>query len=58
MRLLSGVFIVGAILASATAAGAQDIDWQKVDGTFGRKAAVWPMSIDMAFPEARPNGDA
>jgi|SRR5690348_6073695 uncharacterized protein DUF1259 len=31
---------VGAILASATVAGAQNIDWQKVDAAIGRKANV------------------
>jgi hypothetical protein len=40
MRVLSGVLFVGAVLGSATAAGAEDIDWQKVDAAFGRKAAV------------------
>jgi Domain of Unknown Function (DUF1259) len=40
MRVLSGVLFAGAVLASATAAGAEDVDWQKVDAAFGRKAAV------------------
>jgi hypothetical protein len=40
MRLLSAGLFVGAILLSATAAGAQDIDWEKVDGALGRKGAV------------------
>jgi len=39
MRLVAA-FFSGAILMSATAAGAQEIDWQKVDNAFGRKAAV------------------
>ena len=39
MRLVAA-FFSGAILMSATAASAQEIDWQKVDDAFGRKAAV------------------
>lgn len=40
MRLVSAFLFGGAILASATAAGAQEVDWQKVDDAIGRKAAV------------------
>jgi len=40
MRFASALLIGGAILTSTTAAFAQDIDWQKVDDAFGRKAAV------------------
>jgi hypothetical protein len=40
MRLLSGLLFAGAIVAFATAAGAQDIDWAKVDAAFSRKSAV------------------
>jgi uncharacterized protein DUF1259 len=40
MHFLSALLIGGAILSSATAVFAQDIDWQKVDDAFGRKAAV------------------
>jgi hypothetical protein len=40
MRFASALLIGGAILTSATAAFAQDIDWQKVDDAFGRKAAI------------------
>jgi Domain of Unknown Function (DUF1259) len=40
MRFVSALLIGGAILTSTTAAFAQDIDWQKVDEAFGRKAAV------------------
>jgi hypothetical protein len=40
MRFASALLIGGAILTSTTAAFAQDIDWQKVDEAFGRKAAV------------------
>jgi biotin operon repressor len=39
MRLVSVLF-AGAMLAFPTLAGAQDIDWQKVDDAFGRKPAV------------------
>jgi Domain of Unknown Function (DUF1259) len=40
MRFASALLIGGAILTSTTAVFAQDIDWQKVDEVFGRKAAV------------------
>jgi Domain of Unknown Function (DUF1259) len=40
MRFASALLIGGVILTSTTAAFAQDIDWQKVDEAFGRKAAV------------------
>jgi Domain of Unknown Function (DUF1259) len=40
MRFVSALLIGGAILTSTTAVFAQDIDWQKVDEAFGRKAAV------------------
>jgi hypothetical protein len=40
MRLLSGLLFAGAIVAFATAAGAQDIDWAKVDAAFSRKSAI------------------
>jgi hypothetical protein len=40
MRFASALLIGGAILSSVTAVFAQDIDWQKVDEAFGRKAAV------------------
>jgi hypothetical protein len=40
MRFASALLIGGTILTSTTAAFAQDIDWQKVDEAFGRKAAV------------------
>ncbi|MEA2879400.1 MAG: hypothetical protein QOF14_4596 [Hyphomicrobiales bacterium] len=39
MRTILAI-LIGAVLASATPAGAQDIDWAKVDEAFGRKAAV------------------
>ena len=40
MRFAAVLLIGGAILTSTTATFAQDIDWQKVDDAFGRKAAV------------------
>src|SRR5580692_7099211 len=40
MRFASALLIGGAILTSTSAVFAQDIDWQKVDEAFGRKAAV------------------
>jgi hypothetical protein len=39
MRVIT-VFAIGAAAAFATAAGAQEIDWSKVDDAFGRKPAV------------------
>ena len=52
MRLLSGMLFVGAVVASATAAGAQDIDWQKVDAAFGRKANVTADVHRYGFPRS------
>src|SRR5580700_5193648 len=40
MRFASALLIGGAILTSTSAVFAHDIDWQKVDEAFGRKAAV------------------
>ena len=40
MRMFSTLLLGSAIVASVTAAGAQDIDWQKVDAALGRKPAV------------------
>jgi hypothetical protein len=40
MRGILALLFGSAILVSATSAGAQEIDWQKVDAAFGRKAAV------------------
>jgi hypothetical protein len=42
--------LIGAILASAAPAGAQDIDWSKVDEAFGRKAAVTADVHRYGFP--------
>src|SRR5215469_7970126 len=40
MRFVRSLIVVGAICASTSMAGAQAIDWQRVDDAFGRKAAV------------------
>src|SRR3954451_14528582 len=40
MRGIFALLFGSAVLVSATSAGAQEIDWQKVDTAFGRKAAV------------------
>ena len=40
MRIVSLLLIGSAVLASATIARAQEVDWQKVDEAFGRKPAV------------------
>jgi hypothetical protein len=40
MRILTALLFSGVIVASVTAACAQDFDWQKVDEAFGRKPAV------------------
>src|SRR5215469_15814403 len=42
--------IVGAVCASTSMAGAQVIDWQKVDDAFGRKAAVSGDAHRYGFP--------
>lgn len=40
MQRLVALLIGGAIMFSAAAAGAQTLDWEKVDAAFGRKPAV------------------
>jgi hypothetical protein len=40
MRVLLSLVVPGVLALAASAAGAQEIDWQKVDAAFGRKAAV------------------
>jgi hypothetical protein len=40
MRVILALLFGGAVSTLATAAHAQEIDWQKVDAAFGRKAAV------------------
>jgi hypothetical protein len=52
MRLLSAGLFVGAILVSATAAGAQDIDWEKVDAALGRKGAASADVRRYGFPRS------
>lgn len=52
MRLISGMLFAVSVLASATAAGAQDIDWQKVDAAFGRKANVSADVHRYGFPRS------
>ena len=52
MRLLSGMLFAGGVLASATAAGAQDIDWEKVDAALGRKGAASADVYRYGFPRS------
>jgi len=54
MRFVLPAMILGAALAaSASAACAQDVDWQKVDAAFGRKAAVVSGDVHRyAFPRS------
>src|SRR5262245_40778804 len=40
MRVIHALLIGGALATLVNAAHAQEIDWQKVDAAFGRKAAV------------------
>ena len=40
MRVLTALTVIYAVVASATATFAQDVDWQKVDDAIGRKPAV------------------
>ncbi len=40
MRIFAAALVSGAVVASATMAHAQSVDWQKVDDAFGRKAAA------------------
>lgn len=40
MRVLLSMLIGGAVVISATAARAQEIDWQRVDAALGRTASV------------------
>jgi Domain of Unknown Function (DUF1259) len=52
MRLLPGMLFFGAVLASATAAAAQDIDWQKVDAALGRQANITADVHRYGFPRS------
>src|SRR5215469_14467162 len=40
MRVLSMLLVGANLLATVSGACAQEVDWQKVDDTFGRKAAA------------------
>lgn len=40
MRRIVSLLVAGAVVALASAAAAQEIDWQKVDAALGREAAV------------------
>ena len=52
MRVLS-LLLFGGMLVAATSAGAQNIDWQKVDDTFGRKPAAVSGEVHRyGFPRA------
>jgi biotin operon repressor len=46
------MLFAGAVLASATAAGAEDVDWQKVDAAFGRKGTVSADVHRYGFPRS------
>jgi hypothetical protein len=52
MRFLSGMLFAGAVIASATAANAQNIDWQKVDAAFGRKPNITADVHRYGFPRS------
>jgi hypothetical protein len=51
MRGILPLFVAGAVLAAAPA-GAQEIDWSKVDAAFGRKAAVTGDVHRYGFPRS------
>jgi hypothetical protein len=51
MRGILSLFIAGALLTAAPA-GAQEIDWSKVDAAFGRKAAVTGDVHRYGFPRS------
>ena len=50
MRIVSILLLGSAVLASATAVCAQDVDWQKVDETLGRKPAISGDAHRYSFP--------
>jgi len=52
MRAIVPMLLGGALAACATAAGAQEIDWQKVDSAMGRKAAVAGAVHRYGFPRS------
>src|SRR5215217_6222205 len=52
MRTILPLLFSGAIAALASAAAAQEIDWQKVDDAFGRKATVSADVHRYGFPRS------
>ena len=50
MHIVSILLLGSAVLASATAVCAQDVDWQKVDETLGRKPAISGNAHRYGFP--------
>jgi len=50
MRPMSAITMAAALLASVASAGAQAIDWSKVDEAFGRKATVSDNVHRYGFP--------
>src|SRR5580704_7428009 len=53
MRVFAKLLLGGTLLAAATAAQAQDVDWQKVDDALGRKPAVVAGDVHRyGFPRA------
>ena len=52
MRTIRTLTLCAAALALATAAGAQQIDWTKVDATLGRTAAVSGQAHRYGFPRS------
>jgi hypothetical protein len=55
MRFISSLLIGGALLAWASVAAAQEIDWQKVDDALGRKPAVTGDVHRYGFPRSDLN---
>jgi Domain of Unknown Function (DUF1259) len=55
MRALVSLAISGALALAATAAAAQEIDWEKVDAALGRKAAVTGDVHRYGFPRTDLN---
>jgi biotin operon repressor len=52
MRIVSILLLGSAVLASATAVRAQDVDWQKVDEMLGRKPAISTDAHRYGFPRS------
>jgi len=55
MRLVSTLALCGALMVPAASAFAQNVDWQKVDEAFGRKAAVTGDVHRYGFPRSDLN---